>query len=689
MPATPGPWSHLSTIAGWLRVRIPEGRPLPEAAWRRRHRGILVLLWAHVIGLAIFGVLAGARPLHVLEESAVVALMALLGGFERWGRKVGEIMACLGLLTSSGLLVHFSGGYIEMHFHFFVMVGLMALYQDWVPFLLAIAYVVVHHGLVGALEPMSVFNHPAAWANPWGWAALHGIFILAMSLVSLAAWRVSEAAHARGELILNSAGEGIVGVDTEGRTTFANAAAATMTGWGVGELVGRPLVDRLLAPAEAPPARAIGDLDRHTTGETVFRRKDGNTFPVEYVGAPVQERGTAAGAVVVFNDITRRKEGEEALRQTEQRLRQAQKMEAIGQLAGGIAHDFNNLLTIILGRVDRVHRRVGEGSPLEADLELVASTATRAATLTRQLLAFSRNQVLQPRVLDLNEVVRGTASMLRRLIGEHIRLVTVLPADLGAVRADPAQLEQVIMNLAVNARDAMPGGGTLTIETANTRGDGSPGVDSAERVRLTVTDTGCGMDASVQAHLFEPFFTTKEPGRGTGLGLATVYGIVEQHAGRIDVDSEVGRGTVFRVYLPRVSEPLTADGQVAPTPRPGSETILLVEDEEAVRELADEILREHGYTVLARGPEQAPTLVAQHRGVIHLVLTDVIMPGLTGRALADHVERLRPAARVLFMSGYTDDTIVHHGVLVDQSNLLAKPFRGPDLLRKVREALDR
>jgi PAS domain S-box-containing protein len=680
-------------MAGWLRVRIPEGRPLPEDAWRRRHRGVLALLWAHVVGLAVFGVLAGSEPIHVLEESALLAVLALLAGFERWGRTFAEIMACLGLLTSSGLLVHFSGGYIEMHFHFFVMVGLMALYQDWVPFLLAIAYVVVHHGLVGILEPKSVFNHPAAWANPWGWAALHGVFILAMSVVSLIAWRVSEAAHTRGELILNSAGEGIVGVDEDGRTTFANAAAAAMTGWSVAELVGHPLGQRLLAPGGvAPWPASLGE--GQVTGETEFRRKDGTTFPVEYVGAAIRERGAAAGAVVVFNDITGRKEGQEALRQTEQRLRQAQKMEAVGQLAGGIAHDFNNLLTIILGRIDRVQRRVGDGNPLQHDLELISTTATRAAALTRQLLTFSRNQVLQPRVLDLNEAVRGTVNMLQRLIGEHIRLVTVLPNGLGAVRADPAQLEQVIMNLVVNARDAMPAGGTVTIETAGVEADGDaveprPDLAGGPLVKLVVSDTGCGMDADVQAHLFEPFFTTKAPGKGTGLGLATVYGIVEQHAGAIYVDSEVGKGTTFRIYLPRVNDPVAAESHATPAPARGSETIVLVEDEPAVRELAAEILREHGYTVLETGPERALAVVAQHRGDIHLVLTDVIMPGISGRAVADDIERLRPGTKVLFMSGYTDDTIVHHGVLEGGATLLAKPFRADDLLRTVREVLDR
>jgi two-component system, cell cycle sensor histidine kinase and response regulator CckA len=678
----------------WLHRLIPEGRPLPEAAWRRRHWGILALLWAHAAGLTIFGILAGSELSHALMESGLVAVMALLAGLTRLGRTFAEIMACLGLLTSSALLVHFSGGYIEMHFHFFVMVGLMALYQDWVPFLLAIAYVVVHHGLVGVLEPQSVFNHAAAWSNPWGWAALHGVFILGMSVVSLIAWRVSEAAHARGELILNSAGEGIVGVDGEGRTTFANTAAAAMTGWSVAELIGHPLGERVAPEGDAVPwGWSAANAPGRVTGETVFRRKDGTTFPVEYVGAPIEQRGTVAGAVVVFNDITQRKRADEALRETEQRLRQSQKMEAVGQLAGGIAHDFNNLLTVIIGRSDRVHRHIGPDSAFRDDLELITTTGMRAASLTRQLLAFSRNQMLQPEVLDLNVVVRNTTGMLRRLIGEHIRLDTVLPDSLGAVRADPAQVEQVIMNLVVNARDAMPDGGTVTIATADVRVDDGlverSDLGAGPFVRLEVSDTGCGMDAGVQAHLFEPFFTTKAPGKGTGLGLATVYGIVKQHGGAIYVDSVVGKGTTFSIYLPRATGRLGVWSATAPTPERGRETILLVEDEAAVRDLAAEILLEYGYTVLTAVPDGALTLVARHPGDIHLLLTDVIMPQISGPVLAANVLRLRPETRVLFMSGYTDDAIVPKGVLDDPSRLLMKPFRAGELLAKVREILDR
>jgi PAS domain S-box-containing protein len=682
-------------MPAWLRLLIPEGRVLPATTWRRRHVGIQILLWAHVVGLVFFGVLSGAEPVHAVLEASVVAVMAVLAGVcVRW-RTFAAAMACMGLLTSSTLLVHLSGGYIEMHFHFFVMVGLMTLYQEWIPFLLAVGYVVVHHGLVGVLEPRSVFNHPAAWDNPWGWAAIHGVFILAMSVVSLIAWRLHEIAHARGELILNSAAEGIFGVDAAGRTTFVNAAAAAMTGWPVGELMDRRLEDLLPAANGAASWSATRD-----PVETVFRRFDGSTFPVEYVSAPIRERGVVAGTVVVFNDISARRRAEEArkvaedaLRQAEQQLLQSQKMEAVGQLAGGIAHDFNNLLTVVLGRSDSVLESIPTNSPLRQDIDLIMSTATRAADLTRQLLAFSRKQVLQPRIVDLNAVVAGMATMLRRLIGEHIQLVTVLPAGIGTVRADRAQIEQVIVNLAVNARDAMPQRGSLTIETGTTELDASfvrshPGAPPGPYVVLAVRDTGYGMDESVRAHLFEPFFTTKEPGKGTGLGLATVYGIIKQHDGVITIDSVVGAGTIVHIYLPRVGAAVPVETGPAVVGH-GSETIMLVEDEDQLRRMAEEILSRRGYTVLSAPPEEALAMAERHQGTIDLLLTAVVMPGVSGRELADRIVRARPKTKVLYMSGYAGDALGQHGVLDDHAQLLPKPFLPIELLRKVRDVLDR
>ncbi len=382
-------------------------------------------------------------------------------------------------------------------------------------------------------------------------------------------------------------------------------------------------------------------------------------------------------------------------RHLEEQFRQSQKMEAVGQLAGGIAHDFNNLLTAILGNTQLLLRDLPPGDAKRGDVEEIRKASERAASLTRQLLAYSRRQMLQPEVLNLNGVVAEMDKMLRRLIGEHIALVTVLAPDLGHVRADPNQLEQVIVNLAVNARDAMAQGGTLTIETANvdldeTYAQTHLGSVPGPHTMLAVTDTGVGMDAGVRAHLFEPFFTTKEVGRGTGLGLATVYGIVKQSDGYISVYSEVGRGSSFKIYLPRIATP--SDAPVGPQrgrPARGNETVLVVEDEPAVLTLSRRALETQGYVVLAASDATAALrIVERHGGTIHLLVTDVVMPGLSGRELADKLAAQRPGIRVLYMSGYPGDAVVEHGSLPAGSAFLQKPFSPDSLARKVRDVLD-
>ncbi len=391
-----------------------------------------------------------------------------------------------------------------------------------------------------------------------------------------------------------------------------------------------------------------------------------------------------------------RQRAEEALRRSEEQLRQAQKMEAVGRLAGGIAHDFNNILTAIAGYSELLLGRIGEAGQLRKDVEGIRKAAERAAALTRQLLAFSRRQVLQPKVLDLNAVVAGMAPMLRRLIGENIELITVTAERPGLVKADPGLLEQVILNLAVNARDAMPQGGTLRIETAHADPADADapraGADCAGPcVVLAVSDTGCGMDAEVRSHLFEPFFTTKEVGQGTGLGLSTVYGIVEQSGGRIRVTSEVGRGSTFRIYFPGVAEPdaAPAPAEAPAGPAAGAETVLLVEDDEIVRALAREALERAGYTVLeARDGREALAIAERHRGPIHLLLTDVVMPGMSGPEVAGRLTAARAGLKVLFMSGYTDNAIGQRGVLDPGTALLPKPFTPAQLTRKLREVLD-
>jgi PAS domain S-box-containing protein len=417
------------------------------------------------------------------------------------------------------------------------------------------------------------------------------------------------------------------------------------------------------------------------------RKKDGTVIEVEFVSHPVVFDGHEA-QLVLSVDVTER-------RLLELQFRQSQKMEAVGQLAGGVAHDFNNLLTAILGYADLLASRPGMERPALGEIEEIRKAGERAAGLTRQLLAFSRRQVMEPVVLRVNDLVANLEKMLRRLIGEDLDLVTRLDPSIGNVRADPGQLEQVVMNLAVNARDAMPRGGKLTIETSDVDLDEAYAqrhapVQPGRFVMIAVNDTGEGMDAATQARIFEPFFTTKEKEKGTGLGLSTVYGIVKQSGGYIWVYSELGKGTTFKVYLPRVE-----DAASARQPRPvlesrvGTETLLLVEDDLAVRKLSRKILERVGYKVLeAESGRKALELARHATGGIPLVVTDLVMPDMSGTELAAELTALYPEIRVLFMSGYTDDAVVRHGLLAAGRAFLQKPFTPDSFTRKVREILD-
>jgi PAS domain S-box-containing protein len=396
-------------------------------------------------------------------------------------------------------------------------------------------------------------------------------------------------------------------------------------------------------------------------------------------------------------DITERRNAEEERKRVEEQLRQVQKMEAVGRLAGGVAHDFNNILTVITGYCDLLLRRTVESDPLHKNVDEISKAADRASSLTRQLLAFSRKQVLQPKVLELSDVVSGMEKMLRRLIGEDIELRTHFAKPLGQVKTDPGQIEQVIMNLAVNARDAMPQGGRLTIETVNLTLDQTTSfrnneLQPGEYVMLAVSDTGVGMTEAVREHLFEPFFTTKGPGKGTGLGLATCYGIIKQSGGGIRVYSEPNQGTTFKIYLPRVDEapvPKGSEGSDQNLPQ-GKETLLMVEDESAVRELAALVLRECGYTVLEASNGQEGLLVAEmhNRIKIDLIISDIIMPQMGGREMVDRLQVTHPTAKVLYTSGYTDDALMDQGVLYAGVAFLEKPFSPTRLAQKVRAVLD-
>jgi len=499
--------------------------------------------------------------------------------------------------------------------------------------------------------------------------------------------------------LLDSLEVGVVACDEEGRVTLLNRATRELHGLPADQTPGEGFIanPRLFSADGRTPLKADEfPLTRALRGEKLrnveiaIRSETGDVRSVQVGGRPITEGdGRKLGAVVAIHDVTEHRE-------LEKQFRQSQKMEAMGTLAAGVAHDFNNLLTAIMGYGQLLSGRLAANSAERADAQEILRAAERAAGLTRQLLAFTRQQVLQPRILSLNGVVSDLDKMLRRVIGEDVDLLTVPAADLGHVEADPGQIEQVLMNLAVNARDAMESGGKLTIETANIELDAGavqarPDLKPGAYVMLAVSDTGCGMTPETAARIFEPFFTTKEVGRGTGLGLSTVHGIVKQSGGHIEVYSEVARGTTFKIYLPRVeatAEPLQ------PRParlerRPGSETILLVEDEVTIRRVLGESLRLLGYTVLEAGDgSEAITVCERAEQSIHLLITDVVMPLMGGPELAERIARIRPDLQVLFVSGYTDHALVHQGLKRAGSAFLQKPFT-PDLLaRKIRELLD-
>jgi len=666
----------------------------------------------------------------------------------RPGRSSTRYTIAVGQMLMGALLIHLTGGRIETHFHVFGSLAFLSFYRDWRVLIPATIVVAADHFLRGLFWPQSVYGVLAAsewrWLEHAGWVLFEDTFLLIAirrsvsemrdiaerttesenlneSLEARVAQRTAELAAINSELQTEVSDRKLAEEalrDSEGRYRLlfesnpfpmwvydledlcflaVNEAAVHRYAYSSEEFLSMTIKD--IRPSEDVPSMLDDVLkfssNSRDAGVWRHRTKDGTIIDVEITSYPLSFAGRPA-ALVLANDITERRRAEEALQRSETQLRQALKMEAIGKLAGGVAHDFNNLLTAISGHSEMCLRRLTPEDPLHRHIQGIKKTGERAAALTRQLLAFSRKQILQPQVMDLNHVVVELSKMLQRLIGEDIDLLMGLEADLGKVKADPNQLEQVLMNLCVNARDAMPKGGKLTVETSNVQlGEEFAGqhlsVPPGNYVMLAVSDTGCGMDAVTQARIFEPFFTTKEVGKGTGLGLATVYGIVKQSGGSIWVYSELNQGTTFKIYLPSVQG--TAEKLKAPTGVQelvsGVETVLLVEDEEVVREMAMEILQECGYQVLqAEDGLEALRLAGQYTGEIHLMLTDVVMPRMSGRELADQITHLRPHLKVLYMSGYTDDAIVHHGVLDEGTAFLGKPFSMHALARKVRELLD-
>ncbi len=503
-----------------------------------------------------------------------------------------------------------------------------------------------------------------------------------------------EQEHRRLSTAIEQTADSVIITEPDGTILYVNPGFELITGYRRAEAVGRSI--RMLeshAREDALEDDVMGALRarKNWRGRVVNAKKEGSLYTADVSITSVRdESGEVVSYVHVQRDITHELE-------LEQRYLQAQKMEAVGRLAGGIAHDFNNLLTAITGYTELLLDDASLGGPGNADLNEIAKAAGRAAALTNQLLAFSRKQILRPKMLDLNVLVRDLENMLHRLIGEDIALRTDLAPHVGKVRADPGQIEQVIMNLVVNARDAMPDGGELVLATADVDLDAAfvrehPGSLPGWYVMLSVADTGLGMDEQVLSHLFEPFFTTKEQGKGTGLGLATVYGIVKQSDGYIWPSSELGKGTTFEVYLPRVTgkDDGSDDKSEAESLPVGQETILLVEDDDMVRGLACRVLERQGYTVLAADhPDHALQLSEEYSGPIDLLISDVIMPGMSGREMADLVSARHPEIDVLYISGYMDDTIFHRGVRDPGTAFLPKPFTPAMLTHKVREVLDR
>ncbi len=506
----------------------------------------------------------------------------------------------------------------------------------------------------------------------------------------------------RTRLILDNALDAVITINSSGLIMGWNPQAEVTFGWRVDEVLNHSLAD-LIIPQKFRDLHTDGLKRFLVTGhgsvlnkriEITALRRDGSEFPVELSVSPMRS-GSSFIFSAFIRDISEQKRADERLRQSEEQLRQSQKLEAVGQLAGGVAHDFNNLLTVIGGYSDLLLNDLTQSDANRAKIEEIKRAAQRASSLTRQLLAFSRKQMLQPTYFNLNTLVLDMGKMLQRLIGEDIELTTVFNQD-APVFADPGQMEQVVMNLVVNARDAMPNGGKITVETGwvdidEAYASARLNLQVGRYVLLAVSDTGLGIDMETRKHIFEPFFTTKELGKGTGLGLSTVYGIVKQSGGDIWLYSEVGRGTTFKVYLPMaIQDEEKSTEQTGPTLMiGGSETVLIVEDESQIRQLACDCLTQCGYNVLsAPNGLDAVRLIENEKQPIDLILTDVVMPQMSGRELAERINCLRPETKILFMSGYTNDAIIKHGVLDAGTRFIQKPFSLDDLSKRVREVLD-
>ncbi len=694
---------------------------LSPKSWAGSYSNIHVHVWA---ALLLGGVITG-----------LPVFLALLYP----GTVLTRHVIAVGQMLTSGLLVHLSGGRIETHFHYFGSLAFLAFYRDWRVLLTATVVATADHFVRGMFWPQSIFGVLTSsswrWLEHAGWVLFEDVFLVLAVRQNLQEMlgvaerqarleavnvtieqrvdertselkqEIAERKRAEESLRLLSSAveqskEAIMITDAEldlpgPKIIFVNPAFMQMTGYTAAEVIGR--TPRMLQGPRTDRAvlnRLRYDLEQGEmfAGETVNYRKDGTEFDLEWQIAPMRNAsGAITHFVAVERDITGRK-------RLEAQLLQSQKMETVGKLAGGVAHEFNSILTAIIGQSELLIGDLPTGGTLAKNAAEISKAAGRAAVLTRQLLAYGRKQLLQPEALDLNRVITGMAGMFHHLLGSAVSTQIIPAPGLHAVLADAGQMEQVIMNMVINARDAMPGGGKLTLETANVTMDQAyvsqfpeSEMSAGDYVMLAITDNGTGMSAAVKARVFEPFFTTKGVGEGTGLGLSSCYGIIKQSGGHISVYSELNRGTTFKVYLPQVTvQSQTPLQRPAPPDLPrGTETILLVEDDPALREMATTLLRRLGYTVwaAANGIEAMALKQQPDVGPIDLLFTDVVMPHMSGMELADRVQALEPQARILYTSAYTANAIAHQGVLKQGVALLQKPFTPAALAHKLREVL--
>jgi PAS domain S-box-containing protein len=700
---------------------VPSGGALPEDVWRSRFRFLVGLTWFHAIVIALVGPVLGwdrelslraflkdDYALHTVLEGSIVGAFALIASWRRLGRTIQATAVGFGLLSSSAILVHLSGGVIELHFHFFVMLAFLALSQDWIPYLLAVAFVAVHHGVVGVMWPRAVYNHQAAYDAPWTWAGIHAFFVLCSCVGSVVAWRYNERAFAQTALILEATGEGIFGVDTEGRVTFINPAAGELLGVDPRVIAGKPVsaIVRCLDPdgrptpdERAPMFAPLQDGRARHGIDQIFGRVDGSYLPVDYVATPMIERNQLLGVVVSFNDITERHRSEAELQRshrqledtltqlkaTQRQVLQQERLRAMGEMASGIAHDFNNTLAPIVGFAELLMRRPDMPSETAQHYVKLINTAARdAVSVIRRLreLYRERGESTPDAAVDLGRCLEEATALTEprwksQAQGRGVNIKVVRDVeDVPVILGEAAAIREMLTNLIFNAVDAMPEGGTITMRA---RVDG-------DHVLLTVTDTGVGMSEEVRRRCLEPFFSTKDQ-QGTGLGLSLVHATVQRHRGTLTVDSQPGRGTTFTVRLP-IHDQAPAAPVVEPVEASRRLRILVVEDDPLVRMTLTEQLSSRGHTVqsASNGLEGLDTFMS---GRFELVITDRAMPEMGGDQLATTIKQLAPNKPIIMLTGFGDLMNVKGERPATVDAVVSKPVTLDSLAEAIRQVIAR